>query len=90
VIASDAGGVRESVVDGDTGFVVPVGDETALRHRLEQLVESPALRCVMGASGRRRYEQCFTVRAMAEKTLRVYEAVSTKFMDREYAAVSAA
>ena len=90
VIASDVGGVRESVVDGDTGFVVPARDEAALRHRLAQLVESPALRCVMGASGRKRYEQCFTVRAMAEKTLRVYEALSTKLIDREYASVSAA
>lgn len=90
VLASDVGGVRESVIDGDTGFIVPPGDDTVLTHRLAQLVESPALRCVMGASGRRRYEQCFTVRAMAEKTLRVYEAIGTKTIDREYATAGAA
>ena len=89
VIASDVGGVRESVVDGDTGFVVPARDEEALKQRLSQLVESPALRCVMGGSGRRRYEQCFTVRAMAEKTLRVYEAIGTKSVEPEYASVGA-
>jgi len=85
VVAADVGGVREAIVDGDTGFIVPPRDEAELMHRLLQLVESPALRCVMGASGRKRYEANFTVRAMAEKVLRVYEAVSTKTLDREYA-----
>ncbi len=88
VIASDVGGVRESVVQGDTGFIVPPGDEAELRHRLVQLVESPALRCVMGASGRRRYEQNFTVRMMADKVLRVYEAISTKTPEPEYATMA--
>ncbi|HZU29061.1 MAG TPA: glycosyltransferase family 4 protein [Bryobacteraceae bacterium] len=85
VIASDVGGVRESVIDGQTGFVVPPGDEGELRHRVRQLIESPALRCVMGAAGRRRFEQNFTVRAMADKVLRVYEAVGARAPQPEYA-----
>lgn len=75
VVASDVGGVREAVVDGETGFLVPRSDVGALRDRLLRLIRDPALRARMGAAGRRRYERYFTFERMLEKTLRVYEEV---------------
>jgi len=75
VVASDVGGVREAVVDKETGFLVPRGDEVALRERLLQLITDAVLRAKMGRAGRKRFEEKFTVEHMLKKTLEVYETV---------------
>jgi glycosyltransferase involved in cell wall biosynthesis len=75
VVSSDVAGVRESVEEGVTGFVVPRGDRETWRDRLEQLLTDPALRARLGASGRLRYEQRFTFERTLEKTLAVYRQV---------------
>lgn len=75
VIASDVGGVQESVVDGTTGFVVPRGDAVVLRERLRELITNSALRVQMGEAGRARYEEKFTFDRLVEQTTKVYEAV---------------
>jgi glycosyltransferase involved in cell wall biosynthesis len=40
VVASDAPGLRDSVRDGDTGWLAPVGDVAAFRTRIEELLEA--------------------------------------------------
>jgi glycosyltransferase involved in cell wall biosynthesis len=80
VVASDVGGVQESVVDGTTGFVVPRGDAGYLRQCLRQLITSSELRVCMGASGRARYEEKFTFDHLVERTTKVYESVLGKEM----------
>ncbi len=75
VVASDVGGVRESVVDGVTGFLVPPGDSSTLCDRLEQLIADPAMRSRMGEAGRKRFVERFTFEVMFEKTMEVYETV---------------
>lgn len=52
-VASDAPGLRESVVDGETGFLVPHGDVPALAAGLMRLLEDPSLRERMGRQARR-------------------------------------
>lgn len=51
-VASDAPGLRESVVDGETGFLVPHGDIEALAAALERLIRDPELRGRMGRDAR--------------------------------------
>jgi glycosyltransferase involved in cell wall biosynthesis len=75
VVASDVGGVRESVVDGKTGFVIPRGDVARLRECLCKLIVSPELRVSMGNAGRARYEEKFTFDRLVERTTKVYESV---------------
>lgn len=75
VVASDVGGVREAVADGETGFLVPRGDVAVLRDRLLRLIQSPQLRVRMGQAGRSRYERHFTFERMFDETMSVYEAV---------------
>jgi glycosyltransferase involved in cell wall biosynthesis len=75
VVASDVGGVKESVVDGVTGFVIPRGDADCLRACLRQLITSPELRVRMGAAGRARYEEMFTFDRLVERTTQVYALV---------------
>lgn len=78
VVASDVGGVREAVIEGETGFLVPRGDVSTVRQRIEQLVSDPALRDRMGKAGRKHYEANFTFDCMFENTRAVYKAVLTE------------
>lgn len=75
VIASDVGGVRESVRDGETGFLVPQGDVNALCDSLRILLTSPADRFLMGAAGRALYERRFSMERLVVDTTAVYAAV---------------
>lgn len=53
IVATAAGGVADLFTDGLHGFLVPVGDKTALTSALDHLVADPLLRARMGASARR-------------------------------------
>ncbi len=54
VVATDAEGLKEVVIDGKTGIIVPRHDQQALANALQQLVLDPRLRDAMGKAGRRR------------------------------------
>ena len=73
IVASDVGGVREVIVDGETGFLVDRGDVVMLCDKLQQLVSDPELRNKMGKAGHKRYLEHFTVERMLDQTLQVYE-----------------
>lgn len=60
VVASDTAALPEVVADGETGLLVPVGDDTALRAALDQLLGDPTQRRRMGAAGRARVESRFS------------------------------
>ena len=57
VLVSDAGGLPEVVLDGETGLVVPSGDVAALAAALARLVDDAALRQGLGEAGRRHVQQ---------------------------------
>jgi glycosyltransferase involved in cell wall biosynthesis len=61
VVATNWRGLPDIVVDGETGFLVPPKDASAIAERLKILVSDPDLRAAMGAAGRKRYEEKFTV-----------------------------
>jgi glycosyltransferase involved in cell wall biosynthesis len=75
VVASDVGGVREAVVDGETGFLVRLGDSQALSEALSELTGNSLLRRKFGAAGRRRYELHFTFDQMLGQTIAMYRSV---------------
>jgi len=52
VVTTTATGAIDSIVDGVTGFLVPVGNAQALAARIDQLLRDPQLRAHMGQSGR--------------------------------------
>jgi len=51
-LASDSPGLRESVRDGETGFLVPHGDTQALAQRMLALAADPGLMARLGRAGR--------------------------------------
>ncbi|HET6578824.1 MAG TPA: glycosyltransferase family 4 protein [Gemmatimonadales bacterium] len=75
VVASSVGGVSEAIQEGETGYLVPRRDAESLRDRLGRLLADPALRARLGANGRTRYEELFTLGHSVAKTLAVYHDV---------------
>lgn len=73
VVASDVGGHRELIRDGDTGYLFPSGDEAALAARLEQLITDPAGRVRIAAQGRRFVENERTWDAVVKRYEAIYE-----------------
>jgi glycosyltransferase involved in cell wall biosynthesis len=66
VIGTDVGGMAEPVADGETGLLVPAGSSAALASAILELSRDPARAAAMGAAGRRRYEDAYTLGAMVE------------------------
>jgi len=87
VVASAVGGIKEVVVDGETGFLVPLTQMNEspfeatnpkkfardLAERINQLMKDPQLRERLGKAGRKRAEENFSWAAIAEKTRKLYE-----------------
>jgi glycosyltransferase involved in cell wall biosynthesis len=72
VVGSDVGGIRYSVADGVTGYLVPPREPIALAQRLEQLRANPALAAAMGRAGAHRVRSRFTWDRVATDLLDVY------------------
>jgi glycosyltransferase involved in cell wall biosynthesis len=72
VVATDVGGLRDLVVDGETGLVVPPRDPDALRGALERLLGDPELRRKLGTAGRERAGSQFSWNAVTDATLAAY------------------
>jgi glycosyltransferase involved in cell wall biosynthesis len=64
VVTTDAPGCRETVVDGDNGFLVPVADAEALARAMMRLAADPALAARMGARSRQIAEDKYDVHAV--------------------------
>jgi starch synthase len=89
VVASAVGGIKEVVVNGETGFLVPVDfvKETFklanpekfsrdLATRINQLMEDPKLREKFARAGRKRAEEMFSWTKIAETTKKLYESLT--------------
>lgn len=66
VVATRSGGPEEIVADGETGFLVPVGDSAAMAQGLLSILGGPRLAAQLGVAGRRRAEQMFSVETYVE------------------------
>jgi starch synthase len=86
VVASAVGGIKEVVVDGETGFLVPLEQmkespfeplnperfERDLAEKVNQLMRDPPLREKFGRAGRKRAEEKFSWTAIAKETQQLY------------------
>jgi starch synthase len=89
VVASAVGGIKEVVVDGETGFLVPVEQmqespfeplnpekfSRDLAARINQLMQDRQLREKFGRAGRQRAEEHFSWSAIACKTINLYQSL---------------
>jgi starch synthase len=91
VVATAVGGIKEVVVDGETGFLVPIDqmEESPfeprdpekfagdLAARVNQLIADPELCAKFGRAGRKRAEEKFSWAAIAAQTKELYEQLLT-------------
>jgi D-inositol-3-phosphate glycosyltransferase len=75
VIGSAVGGIRSTVDDGVTGYLVPPRDPAALAARLSALRARPAHCMALGAAGHRRAHRLYTWRGVADRLVDVYREV---------------
>jgi glycosyltransferase involved in cell wall biosynthesis len=78
VIASQAGGAAELIVDGQNALGHAPGDAEGLVRQMERLCQSAALRESLGKSGRRGAEQFFARPRIAAELLAVYRSIGTQ------------
>ncbi|MBN1964490.1 MAG: glycosyltransferase [Anaerolineae bacterium] len=82
VIASDVGGIAEEIVQGETGFVVPPGDPSAIAAAITALMNDPERITLMGQAGQARVRQHFTLDRMASAYLDLYTELRTDWHNR--------
>jgi glycogen synthase len=89
VVASSVGGIKEVVVDGETGILVPLEQEKSapfeashpdkfsrdLAAGINKLMAAEQLRETMGTNGRKRVEQYFDWKAIAKQTEDLYKTI---------------
>jgi glycogen synthase len=86
VVASAVGGIKEVVVDGETGYLVPFDQDPVtsfptdpekfardLASKLNDALQDPDKCRRFGDAGRRRVEEIFSWTAIAQQTIRLYE-----------------
>ncbi len=79
VVASKVGGILETIVDGETGILVPPADPRALAAAINTLLRNPDLAARFGENGRKRVEQHFSWSFIARKTEEMYRELSEEW-----------
>ena len=73
VVVTDVGGAREAVIDGETGYLVPSGDDKQMASRIISLLRNPSRAAEMGKNGRRVVEERFSCESQLALTEKLYE-----------------
>lgn len=73
VIATAGGGIPEIVLDGQTGYLVPMNDAPAMADAIIRMLEDPTSARKMGERGRKRAGEHFAIGRTANKISRVYD-----------------
>lgn len=71
VVAHNSGGAKETVVDGETGFLTSTEEE--FESRIEELLHAPNLMQTMGLAARRRAVEIFSLDQMIRSTAELYD-----------------
>jgi glycosyltransferase involved in cell wall biosynthesis len=73
VVATDVGGAREAIIEGQTGYLVPSGDDELMAKRIITLLLEPERARAMGEQGRRLVEEKFSCEAQLRQSEAVYD-----------------
>lgn len=74
IVASRSGGMVETIVEGETGFLVDPDDSVMLADRVEQLLKNPETAQRMGRAGRRHVVSNFNGRTYTARLIEKYVA----------------
>lgn len=73
VVATAVGGNPELVVEGKTGYLVPSADPQSMAVAIQTYLEQPELISKHGLAGRKRVEETFSMAAMVNAYMKVYD-----------------
>ena len=82
IVATQAGGIPELVIDGETGILVSPDDADQLAVGLCKVLESSQLREKMGCAGRQRIEKTFTLERKLNETEKLYLSMLASVSDQ--------
>jgi glycosyltransferase involved in cell wall biosynthesis len=72
VVLTDCSGCRDTVIDGESGFLRPVGDIVGLAGAVSLLLEKPELSAAVAGAARARLASVFDVDEQARRTAELY------------------
>jgi glycosyltransferase involved in cell wall biosynthesis len=67
IVATRSGGASEMILEGETGFLIPIGDVEKGIEKFSKLIENEAMRLEMGKAGRSRVLKDYSFKAFEEK-----------------------
>jgi len=77
IITTNSIGCKETVVEGDNGFLVPIKNSEILADRLKKLFDDPQLRISMGKNSRCLAEKDFSIEDVIKKHMEIYKHLTT-------------
>jgi glycosyltransferase involved in cell wall biosynthesis len=78
VVATDVGGAREAITEGETGYVVASGDDERMAERIIQLLKEPERASAMGRRGKLIVAEKFSCDRHLQNTLELYDQLLSK------------
>ena len=72
-VVTDVGGAREAVIEGETGYIVPPGDDQPMAERMIELLRDPKRARAMGERGKSIVEEKFSCERHLQNTLELYD-----------------
>ncbi len=71
VITSPVGGIRDIIIHGSTGYLLPVNDQSAVAEHIRCLRDNQDLRSSMGKAARKRVESSFNIETISNTVVEV-------------------
>jgi glycosyltransferase involved in cell wall biosynthesis len=78
VVVTDVGGAREAVIEGETGYIVPAGDDQQMAERMIELLSDPPRARAMGERGRLLVEEKLSCERHLQNTLELYDELTVR------------
>lgn len=78
IISTLEGGIPDVIIDGETGFLVPQRNVTALADKIELLIRQPELRIKLGQAGKKRFSELFTIDKFEKNLVSILQKASSK------------
>src|SRR5262245_29712324 len=82
VVATNVGGAREAIIEGETGHLAPPGDYETMAARITELLRNPERARSMGRRGRQVVEQKFSPAAQLAQTEQLYDRLLARVKER--------
>lgn len=76
IVATGFTGAYDSIIDGETGYIVPIGNSRQVANKILHLLKSPDLAAEMGAKGRKLVMRRFNKDKMLQGYRRMWEATA--------------